>query len=37
MLHLLGWDDASGEERAAMLERQAQLVRSWRDDPAAMR
>jgi probable rRNA maturation factor len=29
LLHLLGWDDAGEEERAAMLDRQAALMRSF--------
>jgi len=30
MLHLLGWDDASDSDRAAMLDRQRTLLSSWR-------
>lgn len=30
MLHLLGWDDASDRDRAAMLDRQRTLLGSWR-------
>lgn len=37
ILHLLGWDDASDEERAAMLARQAELLNEWREAPEAMR
>lgn len=29
-LHLLGWRDDTGEQRAAMLERQAALIQAWR-------
>jgi len=36
MLHLLGWDDASDEERQAMLSRQGELVSAWREAPEAM-
>lgn len=37
MLHLLGWDDETDQERAAMLERQAALLNGWRGLPGAMR
>ncbi|HWV34002.1 MAG TPA: rRNA maturation RNase YbeY [Thermomicrobiales bacterium] len=30
MLHLVGWDDASDGDRAAMLDRQRTLMGSWR-------
>lgn len=30
VLHLLGWQDTSSEQRAAMLARQEALVRAWR-------
>jgi probable rRNA maturation factor len=29
VLHLLGWDDATDEERTSMLARQAALMREW--------
>lgn len=29
VLHLLGWDDATDEQRAAMLERQTAFMREW--------
>lgn len=35
VLHLLGWDDATDAERAAMLTRQAELLRSWAEGPSA--
>ncbi|HYI24856.1 MAG TPA: rRNA maturation RNase YbeY [Thermomicrobiales bacterium] len=31
LLHLLGWNDTSGEEREAMLLKQDALMASWRD------
>ena len=37
ILHLLGWDDASEEERTAMLERQAALLSGWPEAPEATR
>ena len=30
VLHLLGWDDATNEDRASMLARQSTLLMSWR-------
>jgi probable rRNA maturation factor len=36
VLHLLGWDDASDEERQAMLRRQGELISAWRESPEAM-
>lgn len=30
LLHLLGWDDQSDEDRTAMLARQRQLMDSWK-------
>jgi probable rRNA maturation factor len=35
MLHLLGWDDASDEDRHAMLERQTELINGWSEAPEA--
>jgi len=35
VLHLLGWDDASDEQRSAMLDRQAVLISEWRASPEA--
>ena len=32
VLHLLGWQDTSPEQREAMLARQEELVRQWRGD-----
>lgn len=29
LLHILGWDDPTDDERARMLERQADLLESW--------
>lgn len=29
MLHILGWDDATDEDRRAMLARQSELMSSW--------
>jgi probable rRNA maturation factor len=34
VLHLLGWQDTSPEQRSAMLERQQELVTAWRSDNA---
>ena len=31
LLHLLGWDDAGDEDRTAMLDRQAALIRSFEE------
>lgn len=31
VLHLLGWQDTSPEQRTAMLEQQERLVRAWRE------
>lgn len=31
VLHLLGWRDTSPEQRVAMLARQEELVRKWRE------
>lgn len=31
VLHILGWDDATDEDRAGMLERQAALLSEWLD------
>lgn len=31
VLHLLGWEDTSEEQRAAMLARQEQLLSEWRN------
>lgn len=30
LLHVLGWDDALDDDRAAMLERQSTLISGWR-------
>lgn len=35
ILHLLGWDDATGDERRAMLERQSELLSEWSEAPEA--
>lgn len=35
VLHLLGWDDASDDDRRVMLERQAHLLSEWRESPGA--
>jgi probable rRNA maturation factor len=35
VLHLVGWDDATDEERSAMLDRQSQLLSEWRESPSA--
>jgi rRNA maturation RNase YbeY len=32
VLHLLGWQDTSPEQREAMLARQEELVRQWRGE-----
>lgn len=32
VLHLLGWQDTRSEERVAMLARQEELVRGWREE-----
>jgi probable rRNA maturation factor len=37
ILHLLGWDDASDDDRAAMLGRQRELLSGWSEAPEAMR
>lgn len=31
VLHVLGWDDATGEDRSRMLERQSSLLQEWLD------
>lgn len=33
LLHLLGWDDHTDEDRAAMLARQHDLLQAWPDRP----
>jgi rRNA maturation RNase YbeY len=33
LLHLLGWDDHTDEDRAAMLTRQHELMGTWPDRP----
>lgn len=33
VLHLLGWDDHSDEDRASMLARQREVLDSWPDRP----
>lgn len=33
ILHLVGWDDASEEDRRAMLERQSELMNEWQQRP----
>jgi len=37
MLHLLGWDDATDDDRREMLAHQAALISSWREAPEARR
>jgi probable rRNA maturation factor len=37
ILHLLGWDDASDEDRHAMLDYQAALISGWVEAPEATR
>lgn len=37
VLHLLGWDDSTDEDRSAMLDRQSQLLSEWREAPGATR
>jgi len=32
ILHILGWDDLTDEDRARMLDRQATLLASWDED-----
>lgn len=34
LLHLAGWDDATDDQRAAMLARQAALIAEWDQDVA---
>jgi probable rRNA maturation factor len=36
MLHLLGWDDGTDEQRHVMLEHQAELISGWSEAPGAM-
>lgn len=33
LLHLLGWDDLTENDRARMLARQSELIESWSDRP----
>ena len=35
ILHILGWDDGSPEDRKAMLRRQVELLNGWSEDPEA--
>lgn len=37
ILHLLGWDDVSDDDRSAMLDRQRELLSGWSEAPEAMR
>jgi probable rRNA maturation factor len=37
VLHLLGWDDATDDDRGKMLHRQAELLSEWRESPEATR
>ena len=36
VLHLIGWNDHTAEDRAAMLIRQRELLDSWPDRPGAL-
>ena len=33
VLHLVGWDDQSADDRRVMLERQAELISEWQQRP----
>jgi rRNA maturation RNase YbeY len=36
-LHLAGWDDATDQERAVMLDRQRQIIADFQNDPSSSR
>ena len=36
-LHLAGWDDATDQDRAAMLDRQRKIIAAYQKDPSSSR